>query len=142
MKRKEVMTRKITQIDELMATPVEVSNQPTTTIQRAAPQQAQKTVQSGQTKINIRDIAPKSERSGTGSARMSSRTSGTGFNTMKPTTTDVKRNISNRFNPSFSQQGTGSLKASSVSGSSSFSDRKSTRLNSSHTDISRMPSSA
>ena len=46
---------------------------------------------------------------------------GSSYGTLKPTTTDVKRNISNRFNPSFSQQGTGSMKASSVRGSTSFS---------------------
>ncbi len=51
-----------------------------------------------------------------GGARM-----GSSFGTMKPTTTDVKRNISNRFNPSFSQQATGSMKPSSVGGSTSFS---------------------
>ena len=46
---------------------------------------------------------------------------GSNYGTMKPTTTDVRRNISNRFNAGFGQQGTGAMKPTSVGGSSSFS---------------------
>lgn len=46
---------------------------------------------------------------------------GSNYGTMKPTSTQVTRNISNRFNPSFGQNATGSMKPSSVGGSTSFS---------------------
>jgi hypothetical protein len=114
-------TVKEAQIDELVATAVPPSIQPTQTqIQRQAPQQA-RGIQAGQTKINVRSIAPRTTTSGTGSARLSQGGTTGGYNTMKPTTTDVKRNISNRFNPNFSQQATGSMKASSVKTGASFS---------------------
>lgn len=112
---------KVKPVKEAMATEVPPSYQPTQTqIQRAAPQQA-RGVKAGQTKINVRSIAPRTTTSGTGSARLSQGGTSGGYNTMKPTTTDVKRNISNRFNPNFSQQSTGSMKASSVKTGSSFS---------------------
>ena len=110
------MTRKITQIDELVAD--------------VAPMQHMDSAKAGeyrQAKQGTQRLQGNTYRAGQSFAsqgtnvKSSGMRMGSSYGTMKPTTTDVKRNISNRFNPSFGQQSTTPVKPTSVRGSTSFS---------------------
>ena len=103
-------------IKEAAATYQPPSYQPTQTqIQRAAPASQQRL--QGNTYRAGQSFSSQGTRVSPSNVRMSS----SGYGTMKPTSTEVSRNVSSRYRAGFSQQGSGSMKPSSIGGGSSFS---------------------
>lgn len=101
-------------IDEVaMAMPPNVEA-PVPAIRRAAPSQQQR--MQGSTYRAGQSFSQQGTRVSPSNVRM-----GSNYGTMKPTSTQVTRNISGNYRAGFSQQATGSIKPTSVGGSTSFS---------------------